>query len=84
MGGDVSGYLAQAPDSRSLLRQLFDRRPAGMMIVADPPLAGLGPSTPPALDTIPNNHRSYAFQWFAFAAIALVIFALALRRRRRA
>lgn len=81
-GGSVSGYLAQAPDSRSLLRQLFDRRPAGSMVVADPPLAGLSANPPPDLSEIPNNHRSYAFQWFAFAAIALVIYALALRRRR--
>jgi len=30
---------------------------------------------------IPNNHWSYAIQWFAFAATALIIYALALRRR---
>jgi surfeit locus 1 family protein len=83
-GGDVSGYLAQAPDNRSLLRQLFDHRPVGMMIVAAPPLAGLAANPPAGLQDIPNNHRSYAVQWFAFAAIALVIYALALRRRRRA
>lgn len=83
-GGDVRGYLAQAPDSRSLLRQLFDHRPAGMMVVADPPLAGLAANPPATLEGIPNNHRSYAVQWFAFAAIALVIYALALRRRKRA
>ena len=81
-GGEVRGYLAQAPDSRSLLRQLSDRRPAGMMLVAAPPLAGLAANPPPDLAEIPNNHRSYAVQWFAFAAIALVIFALALKRRR--
>lgn len=80
-GGEVRGYLAQAPDSRSLLRQLSDHRPAGMMIVAAPPLAGLSANPPPDLSEIPNNHRSYAVQWFAFAAIALVIFVLALRRR---
>ncbi|GAA3999890.1 SURF1 family protein [Sphingomonas humi] len=80
-GGVVNGYLAQAPDNRSLLRQLFDHRPAGMMIVADPPLAGLAANPPADLDSIPNNHKSYAVQWFAFAAIALVIYALALRRR---
>jgi surfeit locus 1 family protein len=83
-GGEVRGYLAQAPDNRSLLRQLFDRRPTGMMIVAEPHLAGLAANPPAGLDDIPNNHRSYAVQWFAFAAIALVIYALALRRRRQA
>ena len=30
---------------------------------------------------IPNNHRCYAVQWFVFAAIALVIYGLALRKR---
>nr|WP_280740539.1 SURF1 family protein [Sphingomonas kaistensis] len=80
-GGPVLGYLAQAPDSRSLLRQLFDRSPAGTMVVANPPLAGLAANPPADLEGIPNNHRSYAVQWFAFAAIALVIYVLALRRR---
>jgi len=47
---------------------------------AAPPLA---PSRPPSLDTIPNNHRLYALQWFFFAAAALVIYLLALRGRRR-
>jgi cytochrome oxidase assembly protein ShyY1 len=47
---------------------------------AAPPLV---PSQPPAIDSIPNNHLSYAFQWFFFAAAALVIYVLALRRRNR-
>ncbi|HEV2818754.1 MAG TPA: SURF1 family cytochrome oxidase biogenesis protein [Allosphingosinicella sp.] len=47
---------------------------------AAPPLV---PSRPPGLDTIPNNHRLYALQWFFFAAAAFVIYLLALRGRRR-
>ena len=47
---------------------------------AAPPLA---PSAPASLDSIPNNHRLYAFQWFFFAAAALVIYVLALRTRRQ-
>ncbi|GLR47927.1 SURF1 family protein [Sphingomonas astaxanthinifaciens] len=82
-GGRVEGYLGLAPDSRSLLRLLTDHRPAETMIVADPPLAGLAANPGPDLSSIPNNHRSYAVQWFAFAAIALVIYALALRSRWR-
>jgi len=31
----------------------------------------------------PNNHLSYAIQWFFFAATALVIYVLALRKRWR-
>lgn len=50
-------------------------------IVADPPLAGLQANAKPDPNDIPNNHWSYAIQWFLFAAIALVIYALALRKR---
>jgi surfeit locus 1 family protein len=45
---------------------------------AAPPLA---PSQPVMVDSIPNNHLSYAFQWFFFAAAASIIYVLALRRR---
>jgi surfeit locus 1 family protein len=47
---------------------------------ASPPLV---PSQPPTIDSIPNNHLSYAFQWFFFAAAALAIYVLALRRRNQ-
>jgi len=67
-GGPVSGIIA--PDRRTRMR-----------LVASSAPAGLEPSAPPSLASIPNNHRSYALQWFAFAAIALVIYVLALRKR---
>ena len=67
-GGLVSGVIA--PDRRSRMR----------LVAASAP-QGLEPSAQPALSSIPNNHRSYALQWFAFAAIALVIYALAVRKR---
>ncbi|MBV9882171.1 MAG: SURF1 family protein [Sphingomonadaceae bacterium] len=47
---------------------------------AAPPLV---PSQPTSIDSIPNNHMSYAFQWFFFAAAAAVIYVLALRHRMR-
>ncbi len=53
----------------------------GPRLVADPPLAGLDANARPDPSTIPNNHLSYAVQWFLFAAAALVIYALALRKR---
>ena len=68
IGGLVSGVVA--PDSRMRMR---------LVAAGAPP--GLQPSAPPSLDSIPNNHRSYAVQWFAFAAIALVIYGLAVRSR---
>ena len=67
-GGPVSGIIA--PDRRT-----------GMRLVAASAPPGLEPSAPPSLSTIPNNHRFYALQWFAFAAIALLIYVLALRKR---
>ena len=56
----------------------------GPRLVADPPLAGLAANERPDPSAIPNNHFSYAVQWFAFAVTALVIYALALRKRLRA
>ena len=69
-GGPVSGVIA--PD-----------RLRGMRLVAASAPPGLEPSAPPSLASIPNNHRSYAAQWFAFAAIALIIYGLAVRKRLR-
>jgi cytochrome oxidase assembly protein ShyY1 len=50
-------------------------------LVADPPLAGLQPNARPDPRNLSNNHLAYAVQWFAFAAVALAIYALALRKR---
>jgi cytochrome oxidase assembly protein ShyY1 len=69
-GGPVSGVIA--PDRRM-----------GMRLVADGAAPGLEPSAKPSPKSIPNNHRFYAVQWFAFAGIALLIYALALRKRRK-
>jgi cytochrome oxidase assembly protein ShyY1 len=54
----------------------------GFKIVADPPLAGLEANAKPDPGDLPNNHLAYAGQWFFFALTALVIYVLALRRRR--
>ena len=67
-GGPVSGVIG--PDRRSRLR---------LVAASAPP--GLESSAQPSLASIPNNHRFYALQWFAFAIIALVIYGLAVRKR---
>lgn len=54
---------------------------AAVKLVADPPLAGLAANAAPDPRELPNNHFAYAMQWFFFAATALVIYGLALRRR---
>jgi cytochrome oxidase assembly protein ShyY1 len=53
----------------------------GPRLVADPPLAGLEPNARPDPSDLPNNHLSYAVQWFLFALVALVIYGLAVRKR---
>ena len=69
-GGPVSGIIA--PDRRSAMR---------LVAASAPP--GLEPSAEPSIQSIPNSHRSYAIQWFSFAAIALIIYAFAVRNRLR-
>lgn len=69
-GGEVSGIIA--PDRKTRMR-----------LVSSTGLAGLEPGKPPSTETIPNNHLSYAIQWFLFAGIAALIYGLALRKRWR-
>jgi surfeit locus 1 family protein len=69
-GGEVSGVIV--PDRKHQIR-----------LVADKAAPGLQPSQPGTPATTANNHIAYAVQWFAFAVTALVIYGLALRRRRR-
>lgn len=66
-GGPVSGIIG--PDAVSR-----------MHIVADGAAPGLQPAAPPSVDQIPNNHRSYAVQWFLFALVAAVIYLIAVRK----
>lgn len=69
-GGPVSGMIA--PDRQHRMR---------LVAASAPP--GLQPSALPSMESIPNNHRMYAVQWFLFAAVALIIYVLALRQRGR-
>ena len=71
-GGLVSGVIV--PDDKSRLR-----------LVADGSVPGLEPSEVPAptVKVSPARNRGYAVTWFSFAAIALIIYGLALRKRRR-
>lgn len=65
-GGEVSGFVA--PSGK------------GVRLIASPPGFGLLPLPPPDPREVPNNHFAYAVQWFFFAATALIIYALVLRK----
>lgn len=67
-GGPVAGIITTDP--KTTIRLVSDRAPPG-----------LEPLRPPSLDSIPNNHRFYAMQWFFFAAAAGLIYVLALRSK---
>lgn len=83
-GGPVQGRATYEPDGHSFVTRLLGRAPPlRLMIVSDDAAPGLKPSAPPDPSSVPNNHFSYAMQWFFFAAVALVIYALALRKRWR-
>ena len=69
-GGNATGVIAPGDAT-------------GPRLVANPPLAGLAANAAPDPRDIPNNHFSYAVQWFLFAATALVIYAIAVRKHLR-
>ena len=70
-GGEVRGVIAP-------------NRDGSLVLVADPPLAGLEANAlPTPKDDQPAKNLSYAVQWFAFALTALVIYVLALSRKQR-
>jgi len=73
-GGPVSGIIV--PDRMTRMR----------LVAAGAP-AGLEPSQVPDASTAsavtPAGHRLYAATWFSLAAIALIIYGLALRRRMK-
>lgn len=67
-GGEVHGVIV--PDNRSRMR-----------LKSATGLGGLQPAAVPTIESIPNNHRSYAVQWFLFAGFALLIYGLAVRKK---
>lgn len=84
-GGQVEGWISEEPDHRPLIARLAGKAPPlrPMLIAKTPPLPGLLPAAPPHIEDVPNNHLAYAVQWFLFAAVAAVIYLLALRWRTK-
>ncbi|WP_447752999.1 SURF1 family protein [Sphingopyxis fribergensis] len=83
-GGTVQGTIVPGPEQPTVIERMTGHAtPARAMLIADQPVAGLRASAVPSADDTPNNHLAYAVQWFLFAAAALVIYILAVRRRLR-
>lgn len=82
-GGRVSGRGIFEPEDRSLYELVMRiEQPRRLMIVSQTAAPGLTPSQQPDPSGEKNSSWAYAVQWFLFAASALVIYVLALRRRR--
>lgn len=83
-GGDVRGRITWLPNAQPFIARLFDA-PAvpSPMIVSEVAAPGLKPTAQPNPADIPNNHLSYAAQWFIFAVLALTIYGVALWQRTR-
>jgi cytochrome oxidase assembly protein ShyY1 len=73
-GGPVSGIIV--PDRRSRMRLVAAGAPPGLQPSKTPDVSTASPITP-------AGHRGYAATWFALALIALVIYALAVRKKMK-
>jgi len=71
-GGPVSGVIVR--DRLHQIRLIAASAPPGLQP------SGL-PSAENAVLVTPGRNRFYALQWFSFAAIALIIYGLAVRKR---
>src|SRR4029453_13133233 len=73
-GGPGRGVIV--PDPRTRMRVVGATAPAGLEQSKVPDVASVSPVTP-------TGHRGYAATWFSLAVVALIIYTLALRKRRR-
>jgi len=71
-GGPVSGVIA--PDRLHRMRLVAASAPPGLEPSKVPDVSSVSPITP-------AGHRGYAWTWFGLAAIALVTYVLAVRKR---
>ncbi|MET0370431.1 MAG: SURF1 family protein [Sphingobium sp.] len=82
-GGQIAGWISEEPDHRPFLARLMGKAtPLRPMLIARSAPAGLKAVAPPSTEDVPNNHLAYAVQWFFFAAVAVAIYLLAVRKRQ--
>ncbi len=69
----------------TIIEHPYDKEPGRPLFLLIPTTAvpPLLPSRIPTPDELPDNHLSYALQWFAFATTLVVIYAIYARRWRR-
>lgn len=76
--------VVEAPQQGSFTGRLIPR--SGMpafLLVSETALLPLAVESPAGIDTIPNSHRSYGSQWWAFVLTLLVIYLVYVRRWRQ-
>ncbi len=73
---EFDGTVIERPYGKAADRPMF-------MLIPRTAVAPLRPSRVPVPDDLPDNHLSYAFQWFGFAATLSVIYAIFILRRPR-
>lgn len=70
------GLIIERPYGKDATRPRF-------MLIPQQAVPPLAPSRVPTPGDLPDNHLSYAFQWFGFALVLLTIFGIYVRRWRR-
>ena len=70
------GLIIERPYGKDTTRPRF-------MLIPQQAVPPLAPSRVPTPGDLPDNHLSYAFQWFGFALVLLTIFGIYVRRWRR-
>ncbi len=71
---EFAGMLVQRPYGTARDRPLF-------LLIPDAAIPPMQPARQPKPDDLPDNHLSYALQWFSFAGILAVIYGVWMRRR---
>jgi surfeit locus 1 family protein len=71
--------VPQAGPATFVGRLIPSEGPGGFLLVSDVAAPGLVAEAPPTTDILPNNHLSYAGQWFGFAGVLALIYAIYLR-----
>ena len=73
---EFEGTIIERPYDKEQGRPRF-------MLIPNTAVAPLTPSRLPSPEDLPDSHLSYAVQWFSFAAILAVIYAIFIFRRPR-